>query len=170
VTIGGECFHLTANGHGDGTLGEVLIRWGKQGTTGAGLMETYATALSLGLQHHVPLAELLAPGLDLYCVPNGLTNDPDIPRVRSVIDYVARRLAIDWLPRSERATLGILTIGERTEAAQPWMDAQDIMLAPKGASLNTLRWELATSIGGLAPVQRRVDPSGVHVALSGRPS
>jgi hypothetical protein len=71
-------------------------------------MDIYAVALSVGLQHRVPLAELLVAALDLYCVPNGATDDPQIPRVRSVIDYVGRRLAIDWLPHRERARLGIL--------------------------------------------------------------
>ena len=79
VTIGGERFYLTANGREDGRLGEVFIQWGKQGTTGAGLMDIYAVALSVGLQHRVPLTELLAPALDLYCVPNGHTDDPQIP-------------------------------------------------------------------------------------------
>lgn len=71
VTIGGERFYLTANGHDDGSLGEVFIQWGKQGSTGAGLMDIYAVALSVGLQHGVPLIELITPGLDLYCVPDG---------------------------------------------------------------------------------------------------
>lgn len=60
VTIGGERFYLTANGHEGGSLGEVFIQWGKQGTTGAGLMDIYAIALSVGLQHQVPLAGLIA--------------------------------------------------------------------------------------------------------------
>jgi hypothetical protein len=98
VTIGGETFRMTANGREDGTLGEVFISWGKQGRTKAGLMEIYAIALSVGLQHGVPLADLVHQGLDLYFVPNGHTDDPDLPRVRSVADWVARRLAIDWLP------------------------------------------------------------------------
>jgi len=154
VTIGGERFYLTANAHQDGSLGEVFIQWGKQGTTGAGLMDIYAVALSVGLQHHVPLADLLVPALDLYCVPNGRTDDPEIPRVRSVIDYIARRLAIDWLPYTERAALGILTITERMDAAQAWMDAEDARLAsaPRGdAGLDAFRWEIATGIGAPAP-------------------
>lgn len=93
VTIGGERFYFTANGREDDTLGEVFIQWGKQGTTGAGLMDMYAVALSVGLQHRVPLVDLIRDGLDMYFVPNGRTNDPEIPRVRSVVDYVARRLA-----------------------------------------------------------------------------
>lgn len=98
VTIGGEPFTVTANQREDGSLGEVFIRHGKQGCAGAGLMDGYATALSIGLRHGVPLADLLRPGLGASFVPNGYTDDPEIPRVRSVVDYVARRLAIDWLP------------------------------------------------------------------------
>src|SRR5258707_13416917 len=110
VTIGGERFYLTANGRKDGTLGEAFIQWGKQGTTYAGLMDIYAIALSVGLQHGVPLIDLVRSGLGLYFVPNGHTDDPEIPRARSVVDYFSRRLAIDWLPHADRAALGVLTI------------------------------------------------------------
>jgi ribonucleoside-diphosphate reductase alpha chain len=137
VTIGRERFYLTANGRHDGTLGEVFIQWGKQGTTGAGLMDTYAVALSVGLQHGVPLPELVRQGLDLYFVPSGRTDDPQIPRVRSVVDYVARRLAIDWLPYDQRAELGIFTLDERMTQAQAWMTAEDARLsASPGAGLD----------------------------------
>ena len=102
VTIDGERFTLTANESADGSLGEVFIRHGKQGTAGAGLLDSYAIALSAGLRHGVPLADLLRPGLGVSFVPNGHTDDPEIPRARSVVDYVARRLAIDWLPRARR--------------------------------------------------------------------
>ena len=54
VTIGGERFYLTANGRDDGALGEVFIQWGKQGQTQAGLVDIYAMALSVGLQHGSP--------------------------------------------------------------------------------------------------------------------
>ena len=138
----------TANGHDDGSLGEVFIQWGKQGSTGAGLMDIYAVALSVGLQHRVPLVELITPGLDLYCVPNGRTDDPQIPRVRSVIDYVARRLAIDWLSYPDRASLGVFTIAERVAAARTWMDTEDRrMSGPRGdAGMDAFRWEIATGI------------------------
>jgi ribonucleoside-diphosphate reductase alpha chain len=124
VTIGGERFYLTANGREDGTLGEVFIAWGKQGQTSAGLMDIYAVALSVGLQHGVPLLDLVHQGLDLYFVPNGHTDDPDIPRVRSVVDWVARRLAIDWLPYEVRAREGIFTVDERVSAAGDWLAAE----------------------------------------------
>ena len=124
VTIGGERFYLTANSRQDGSLGEVFISWGKQGQTQAGLMDIYAVALSVGLQHGVPLLDLLHQGLDLYFVPNGHTDDPDIPRVRSVVDWIARRLAIDWLPFEVRAAEGIFTMAERESAAADWLAAE----------------------------------------------
>lgn len=124
VTIGGERFYLTANGREDGTLGEVFLSWGKQGHTSAGLMDLYAVALSVGLQHGVPLLDLVHQGLDLYFVPNCHTDDPEIPRVRSVVDWVARRLAIDWLPYQVRAAEGIFTVDERVSAAGDWLAAE----------------------------------------------
>ena len=117
VTIGAERFYLTANQRGDGSLGEVFIHWGKHGTSAAGLVSTYAMALSMGLQHRIPLAELIRPGLGQYFVPCGRTDDPEIPGVCSAVDYIARRLAIDWLPYSDRAALGIYTLAERAGAA-----------------------------------------------------
>jgi hypothetical protein len=113
VTIGSERFSLTANQRDDGSLGEVFIHWGKHGTSSAGLVSTYAIALSMGLRYQVPLRELIRPGLDQDFAPNGPTDDPEIPRVRSAVDYVARRLAIDWLPYPDRAALGIFTLAER---------------------------------------------------------
>jgi ribonucleoside-diphosphate reductase alpha chain len=103
VTIGGEPFCLIANERADGSLGEVFIRHGKQGGTGAGLMDSYATALTVGIRRGVPLADLLRPGLGMSFVPSGHTDDPEIPCARSVVEYFSRRLAIDWLAE-ERGT------------------------------------------------------------------
>ena len=119
VMIGAERFCLTANQRDDGSLGEVFIHWGKHGTSAAGLVSTYAVALTLGLHHQVPLADLIRPGLDQFFVPNGHTDDPEIPRVCSAVDYIARRLAIDWLPYPDRAALGIYTLTERIRRREP---------------------------------------------------
>jgi hypothetical protein len=113
VTIDAERFYLTANQREDGSLGEVFIHWGKHGTASAGLVSMYAIALTTGLAYRVPLAELIRPGLGQYFTPNGRTDDPEIPRVCSMVDYIARRLAIDWLPYSDRAALGVFTLTER---------------------------------------------------------
>jgi ribonucleoside-diphosphate reductase alpha chain len=123
VTIGTEPFCLTANQREDGSLGEVFIHWGKHGSSAAGLVSAYAAGLSLGLQHRVPLADLIRPGLGQYFVPNGHTDDPEIPRVRSAVDYIARRLAIDWLPYPERDRLGVYPLTERVQRASTWISA-----------------------------------------------
>ena len=122
VTIGTECLCLTANQRDDGSLGEVFIHWGKHGTSAAGLVNSYAVALSLGLQHRVPLGDLIRPGLDQFFVPNGHTDDPEIPRVRSAVDYIARRLAIDWLPYAVRAELSELRDPACAELRQAMLD------------------------------------------------
>jgi len=138
VTLGGERFYLTANGRQDGTLGEVFISWGKQGQTSAGLVDIYAVALSVGLQHGVPLLDLVHQGLDLHFAPGGHTDDPEIPRVRSVVDWVARRLAIDWLPYEVRAAEGIFTVDERVTAAGDW-------LATEAAKLPAVQTQLPSA-------------------------
>jgi ribonucleoside-diphosphate reductase alpha chain len=107
VTIGGERLVVIAGQREDGTLGEVLLQWGKQGSAQAGLADAYATAISAGLQYGVPLADLLRPGLGLRFAPAGRTDDPEIPWARSVTDYLCRRLALDWLPSADRSTLPV---------------------------------------------------------------
>ena len=120
VTIGAERFCLTANQQHDGSLGEVFIHWGKHGTSAAGLVSAYAVAL----------AELIRSGLDQFFVPNGHTDDPEIPRVRSAVDYIARRLAIDWLPYTKRAELGVYTLTERVHRAGTWLTACELAARP----------------------------------------
>jgi ribonucleoside-diphosphate reductase alpha chain len=125
VTIDGERFHLTANANADGGLGEVFLGWGSHGTTAAGLIDSYATAFSIGLRHGIPPCELIRHGLGLRFSPAGRTDDPDIPTALSIADYVARRLALDWLPRDERADLGVYTLAERLGRARAWIPAAD---------------------------------------------
>jgi ribonucleoside-diphosphate reductase alpha chain len=119
VTIGGERLSVTASSRGDGTLAEVFVRWGKHGSACAGLMDAYAVGLSVGLQRGVPLTELLQPALGLSFAPAGHTDDPEIPRVRSVVDYLAQRLAVDWLSYAQRAAMGVFTISELAGCSRP---------------------------------------------------
>ncbi len=109
VTIGGERFSLTVTEGADGAFGKVRIDWGKHGSSAAGLMDAYATAISAGLEYGVPLADLLRPGLGLRFAPSGSTDDPEIPQAESVVDYFSRRLAIDWLSDADRGTFGVAT-------------------------------------------------------------
>jgi hypothetical protein len=114
TTIGGERFQLTTSQGTGGALGEVAISWVSR--SGDGLLRAYAAALCAGLDHGVPLADLLRPGLGLRFAPDGRTDDPDIPAAFSPVDYCCRRLAIDWLPYPERAALGVITPAERAHS------------------------------------------------------
>jgi ribonucleoside-diphosphate reductase alpha chain len=167
VTIGAERFYLTANQRDDGSLGEVFIHWGKHGTSSAGLVSTYAIALSVGLRHRVPLAELIRPGLDQYFLPNGRTDDPEIPSVWSAVDYIARRLAIDWLPYPDRAALGVYTLAERAGLRE----AQRSVSPPSRGSARPVRQlhqadhvRLRGHRGRPAPAARRSSPRALHGA------
>jgi len=115
--VGDTEFFATANAATDETLGEVFAKFGKEGSTTAGLMDMLSIAISLGLQHGVPLETYVAKFKDLRFEPLGRTDDPDVPVVTSVGDYLARRLALDWLDHDTRKTLNLLTPKE--EAALP---------------------------------------------------
>ena len=132
VMIGHEQLWLAAGQHPDGTLAAVAMGWGKHGSSGAGLLESYALALSVGVQHGVPLADLLRPGLGLRFAPDGRTDDPEIPDAYSAVDYWCRRLAIDWLPYSDRAGLGVFTAAELGRQAARVTYADRVLAPARG--------------------------------------
>jgi hypothetical protein len=115
--VGGTEFFVIANANADGSLGEVFAKFGKEGSTTAGLMDLLSIAISLGLQHGVPLQTFVAKFKDQRFAPMGMTDDPDIPDAASIGDYLARRLAHDWLDVDARTELDLLTPDE--EATLP---------------------------------------------------
>ena len=113
--IAGTEFCVVANADEHGSLGEVFARFGKEGSTTAGLMDLLSIAISLGLQHGVPLEEFVAKFRNQRFEPMGVTDDPDVPHASSVGDYLARRLAQDWLDTGSRKGLDLLTPDEEAE-------------------------------------------------------
>ncbi len=110
--------YITAGSYPDDGLGEIFLKTSKQGSTLAGVMDAFAIAVSIGLQYGVPLETYVSKFINTKFEPSGMTNDPDIRFASSMIDYVFRRLALDYLPPETREGLGIKTIAERTELAQ----------------------------------------------------
>ncbi len=104
---------MTSGAHDDGTLGEIFLKLGKQGSTLAGVMDAFSIAVSIGLQYGVPLETYVSKFTNLRFEPAGLTDDPDVRMSQSIMDYVFRRLALDYLPFEERAALGIYSADER---------------------------------------------------------
>lgn len=113
-TVGGADGYITAGSYpGDG-LGELFVKLGKQGSTLAGVMDAFSIAISVALQYGVPLETYVQKFTNMRFEPAGMTDDPDIRMAQSMMDYIFRRLALDYLPFETRSSLGIYTTEERT--------------------------------------------------------
>ncbi|MEO6712186.1 MAG: vitamin B12-dependent ribonucleotide reductase, partial [Mycobacteriales bacterium] len=114
--VGGAEGYMTASSYPDDGLGELFIKMSKQGSTLAGVMDAFSIAISIALQYGVPLETYVSKFTNMRFDPAGMTDDPDIRMAQSVMDYIFRRLALDYLPREQREALGILSADERTAA------------------------------------------------------
>ena len=113
--VGGAEGYLTAGSYpDDGGLGEVFLKLGKQGSTLAGVMDAFSIAISVALQHGVPLESYVSKFTNMRFEPAGLTDDPDIRMAQSIVDYIFRRLALDYLDFDTRSGMGIYTAEERS--------------------------------------------------------
>jgi ribonucleoside-diphosphate reductase alpha chain len=113
-TVGGAEGYITANSYpGDG-LGEVFLKISKQGSTLAGMMDAFSVAISVGLQYGVPLETYVSKFTNMRFEPAGLTDDPDVRMAQSIMDYIFRRLALDFLPSETRSAMGIYSAAQRT--------------------------------------------------------
>ncbi|MCP3782460.1 vitamin B12-dependent ribonucleotide reductase [Micromonospora sp. A3M-1-15] len=121
-SVGGAEGYLTASSYPDDGLGEVFLKMSKQGSTLAGVMDAFSVAISIGLQYGVPLETYVSKFTNMRFEPAGMTDDPDVRMAASVMDYIFRRLALDFLPYERRAELGIFTAKER--AAQLAAEAE----------------------------------------------
>jgi ribonucleoside-diphosphate reductase alpha chain len=114
--------YITAGEYPDDGIGEIFLKVSKQGSTLSGVMDAFAIAVSLGLQYGVPLEAFVGKFVNMRFEPSGMTNDPDVRFASSLVDYVFRRLALEYLPADKRAGLGVQSIDERKEYAQSVMN------------------------------------------------
>jgi ribonucleoside-diphosphate reductase alpha chain len=112
-SVAGAEGYMTSGQYEDGALGEVFLKLGKQGSTLSGVMDAFSIAVSIGLQYGVPLSTFAQKFTNLKFEPAGMTDDPDVRMAQSIMDYIFRRLALDYLTFDERAELGIYTAAER---------------------------------------------------------
>ncbi|OAB86794.1 vitamin B12-dependent ribonucleotide reductase [Janibacter melonis] len=158
--VGGAEGYLTSGTYDDGELGEIFLKFGKQGSTLAGLMDAFSIAISIALQHGVPLETYVEKFTNLRFEPAGMTDDPDVRMAQSIMDYVFRRLALDYLDFETRSFMGIHTAEERARqletgsyAAAPNEDDED------------LEDELETYSQSAAPSSKKADaPVEEHAA------
>ncbi len=113
---------MTVGEYEDGRPGEVFMKVSKQGSTLAGIMDAFSIAVSLGLQHGVPLATYVRKYTNMRFEPAGITDDPDLRIATSLVDYIFRRLAVDYLTLEERSELGVLSTSERMQPTLPGVE------------------------------------------------
>jgi ribonucleoside-diphosphate reductase alpha chain len=113
---------VTVGEYTDGRPGEIFLKVSKQGSTLAGIMDAFSISVSYGLQYGVPLRNFVEAFTNTRFEPAGITDDPDLRIATSILDYIFRRLAVDYLRYEERAELGILTTGERIQPTLPGVE------------------------------------------------
>lgn len=131
-TVGGQKGYLTTGKAGDAGLTDITIRMAKQGSTLAGMMDAVSQAVSLGLVAGAPPETYVVKFSNMRFTPAGCTDDAELPYASSVMDYVARRLAVDHLPEGVRADLGILTADRRAaelDAEADWSDVDGLSMS-----------------------------------------
>ena len=116
--------YVTVGEYEDGRPGEVFIKVAKQGSTLAGIMDAFSISISLGLQHGVPLRTYVRQFANMKFEPSGMTDDADLRIATSLVDYIFRRLALDYLTLEEREELGVLSTSERIQPTLPTVAEQ----------------------------------------------
>lgn len=162
-TVGGAEGYMTSGAHDDGELGEVFLKLGKQGSTLAGVMDAFSIAVSIGLQYGVPLETYVQKFTNLRFEPSGLTDDPDIRMAQSLMDYVFRRLALDYLSFEERSMLGIYSAEERQrhletgsyEPIEETGSAEELVIHP----VESLQEQQAKEKSADAVVEAKAEPA-----------
>jgi ribonucleoside-diphosphate reductase alpha chain len=158
-TVGGAEGYLTVGSYPDDGLGEIFVKMSKQGSTLAGVMDAFSMAISIALQYGVPLETYVSKFVNMRFEPAGMTDDPDVRMASSVVDYLFRRIALDYLPKDKRDQLGILTAQERTEQVSAGYGVG----VDGGVDVESLR----TSVDSTVPIpSAQARPAPVYVGSS----
>ncbi|MDQ1703833.1 MAG: ribonucleoside-diphosphate reductase alpha chain [Frankiaceae bacterium] len=152
-SVAGAEGYMTAGSYPDDGLGEVFLKLGKQGSTLAGVMDAFSIAISIALQYGVPLETYVQKFTNMRFDPAGMTDDPDIRMAQSVMDYIFRRLALDYLPYDKRAELGIFTAEERAATVSTSYGAAPAAPAEEDLDPETLRDSVPLEGGAPLEVQ-----------------
>jgi ribonucleoside-diphosphate reductase alpha chain len=116
--IGGHEGYITAGMYEDGQPGEIFITMSKEGSTISGLMDSFATAVSMAMQYGVPLRVLVDKFSHMRFEPSGFTKNPDIPMAKSIMDYIFRWLATKFLDGDAQQEVGIVSHGDDNPVAK----------------------------------------------------
>ncbi len=114
--IAGHEGYITVGLYPDGQPGEIFLKMAKEGSTVSGLMDSFATTVSVALQYGVPLRDLVNKFAHVRFEPSGFTGNPEIPIAKSIVDYIFRWLGSRFLPDDEKAQLGLIDRSQIVDA------------------------------------------------------
>ena len=165
----------TIGEYDSGQPGEIFLTVSKQGSTMAGVMDAFAKSVSYGLQYGVPLRAFVEAFTNMRFEPAGMTDDPDIRFASSIMDYLFRRLAIEYMTYDERAELGIFSVDERLQPTLPGVEEQvtptnqgsDLPADPKSIDTAQLSFAAVESVANSdeTPAQGMVRPSDAPMCM-----
>ncbi len=114
--VGGHKGFITVGLYDDGTPGEMFITMAKEGSVISGLMDAFATSISIGLQYGVPLQVLVNKFVHMRFEPSGFTNNPNIRIAKSIVDYIFRWMSMKFLSSEDQIAVGINVVPPTTDA------------------------------------------------------
>lgn len=152
-SVAGHEGYITVGMYEDGTPGEIFLTMAKEGSVISGLMDAFATAISLALQYGVPLEKLVEKFSYTRFQPSGFTNNPQIPVATSIVDYIFRWLAMKFLqgqptPPESLHENGMGTTPELLTGVQGGTGATDF---PQGQGAKTTDWSKLVRLQQDAP-------------------
>jgi ribonucleoside-diphosphate reductase alpha chain len=152
-SVAGHEGYVTVGLFEDGKPGEIFLRMSKEGSTISGLMDSFATAVSLTLQYGVPLEALVNKFTHMRFEPSGFTKNPEIPIAKSLVDYIFRWMGSKFLSPEEREAIGVINRSNGFEAPTPVTEQSVAARAhggptavpsPGGEKSNLLTFETST--------------------------
>jgi ribonucleoside-diphosphate reductase alpha chain len=161
----------TIGEYADGRPGEIFLTVSKQGSTLSGIMDAFAKSISYGLQYGVPLRAFVEAFVNSRFEPAGMTDDPDIRFASSIMDYLFRRLGLEYLSYDERAELGIFSIDERTQPTLPGVEesviethtGSEMVADPKSVpSVAEFAQQMDLGLASPAPNNDVTNPGGIQ--------
>ncbi len=160
----------TIGEYADGRPGEIFLTVSKQGSTLSGIMDAFAKSISYGLQYGVPMRAFVEAFVNSRFEPAGMTDDPDIRFASSIMDYLFRRLALEYMTYDERSELGIFSVDERLQPTLPGVDESTMEtrtgseMAPDPKTIpsaSDLIAQLDTGLAPEAPINDVTNPAGI---------
>jgi len=124
-SVGDTEGYITVGLYQNGDPGEIFITMSKEGSVISGLMDSFATAVSIGLQYGVPLRVLVNKFVHMRFEPSGYTNNPNIRIAKSITDYIFRWMALKFLPREAQVSIGVHVDEENPDAIDLFSERED---------------------------------------------